>query len=185
LNPLHFTDVALYLNRRLLYYFLGQLSVTKRQYQDTASIREPGRRRPEFCDEPVDQTSRDPKLVARRNHKFFSHFRLIWIWRSVKGDESPPHALARVPNPRREADCHWETMPESQKQSLAHKSSAVVYDLRAIDGLKPNGYAEGNGITHVNILRTIEAMYGLPKSGAQLASSVPLLPRSYLALQAF
>jgi phosphatidylinositol-3-phosphatase len=34
-------------------------------------------------------------------------------------------------------------------------------------GLKPNAYAEGAGITHVNILRTIEAMYGLPKSGAQ------------------
>jgi len=49
----------------------------KRQYQDTASIREPGRCRPEFCDEPVDQTSRDPKLGARRNHKFLSHFRLI------------------------------------------------------------------------------------------------------------
>jgi len=32
--------------------------------------------------------------------------------------------------------------------------------------VKPN-YAETNGITHVNILRTIEAMYGLPKSGAQ------------------
>jgi hypothetical protein len=28
-------------------------------------------------------------------------------------------------------------------------------------------YDEGLGITHVNILRTIEAMYGLPKSGAQ------------------
>lgn len=28
-------------------------------------------------------------------------------------------------------------------------------------------YSEGRGITHVNILRTIEAMYGLPKSGAQ------------------
>src|ERR1700730_3537165 len=49
----------------------------KRQYQDTASIREPGRCRPEFCDQPVDQTSRDPKLGARRNHKFLSHFRLI------------------------------------------------------------------------------------------------------------
>jgi len=34
-------------------------------------------------------------------------------------------------------------------------------------GLKPDAYPEGNGITHVNILRTIEAMYGLPKSGAQ------------------
>jgi acid phosphatase len=32
--------------------------------------------------------------------------------------------------------------------------------------VKPN-YAEPNGMTHVNILRTIEAMYGLPKSGAQ------------------
>jgi len=33
--------------------------------------------------------------------------------------------------------------------------------------IKPGVYAEGKGITHVNILRTIEAMYGLPKSGAQ------------------
>jgi hypothetical protein len=30
-----------------------------------------------FCDEPVDHTSRDPKLGARRNHKFLSHFRLF------------------------------------------------------------------------------------------------------------
>jgi len=34
-------------------------------------------------------------------------------------------------------------------------------------GLKPDAYGEGKGITHVNILRTIEAMYDLPKSGAQ------------------
>ena len=33
--------------------------------------------------------------------------------------------------------------------------------------IKPGRYAEGRGITHVNILRTIEAMYGLPSSGAQ------------------
>jgi hypothetical protein len=33
--------------------------------------------------------------------------------------------------------------------------------------IKPGSYAEGKGLTHVNILRTIEAMYGLPKSGAQ------------------
>lgn len=33
--------------------------------------------------------------------------------------------------------------------------------------IKPGDYAEGRGITHVNILRTIEAMYGLPKAGAQ------------------
>jgi acid phosphatase len=33
--------------------------------------------------------------------------------------------------------------------------------------VKPGDYAEGKGITHVNILRTLEAMYGLPRAGAQ------------------
>jgi acid phosphatase len=33
--------------------------------------------------------------------------------------------------------------------------------------IKPGDYAEGKGVTHVNILRTLEAMYGLPRSGAQ------------------
>ena len=33
--------------------------------------------------------------------------------------------------------------------------------------IKSGDYHEGKGITHVNILRTLEAMYGLPKSGAQ------------------
>jgi hypothetical protein len=33
--------------------------------------------------------------------------------------------------------------------------------------IKPGEYTEGRGITHVNILRTIEAMYGLPKAGHQ------------------
>jgi len=33
--------------------------------------------------------------------------------------------------------------------------------------IKPGAYPEGRGITHVNLLRTLEAMYQLPKSGAQ------------------
>jgi hypothetical protein len=33
--------------------------------------------------------------------------------------------------------------------------------------IKPGEYAEGQGITHVNLLRTLEAMYGLDKTGAQ------------------
>jgi phosphatidylinositol-3-phosphatase len=33
--------------------------------------------------------------------------------------------------------------------------------------IKPGDYPEGKGITHVNILRTLEAMYGLSRSGAQ------------------
>jgi acid phosphatase len=35
------------------------------------------------------------------------------------------------------------------------------------DHIKPGDYPEGKGITHVNLLRTLEAMYGLPKAGAQ------------------
>jgi hypothetical protein len=37
--------------------------------------------------------------------------------------------------------------------------------------VKPN-YAEPKGMTHVNILRTIEAMYGLPRSGAQQVNAL-------------
>ena len=33
--------------------------------------------------------------------------------------------------------------------------------------VKHGDYREANGITHVNILRTLEAMYGLPRAGAQ------------------
>jgi hypothetical protein len=33
--------------------------------------------------------------------------------------------------------------------------------------IKPGEYLEDKGITHINVLRTIEAMYGLCKSGAQ------------------
>jgi acid phosphatase len=33
--------------------------------------------------------------------------------------------------------------------------------------IKPGNYAEGKGTTHVNILRTLEAMYGLHRAGAQ------------------
>ncbi len=33
--------------------------------------------------------------------------------------------------------------------------------------IRPGDYSEGKGITHVNILRTIEAMFGLSKAGAQ------------------
>jgi phosphatidylinositol-3-phosphatase len=33
--------------------------------------------------------------------------------------------------------------------------------------VKAGDYPEGKGITHVNILRTLEAMYGVPRAGAQ------------------
>ena len=37
--------------------------------------------------------------------------------------------------------------------------------------IKPGDYPEGRGITHVTILRTLEAMYGLAKSGRQQAKA--------------
>jgi hypothetical protein len=37
--------------------------------------------------------------------------------------------------------------------------------------IKHGDYAEGKGITHVNILRTLEAMYGLPRAGAQQSNA--------------
>jgi acid phosphatase len=46
-----------------------------------------------------------------------------------------------------------------------------ITTIFAGDHVKPS-YAEPNGMTHVNILRTIEAMYGLPKSGAQQPNAV-------------
>ena len=38
--------------------------------------------------------------------------------------------------------------------------------------IKAGDYPEGPGVTHVNVLRTIEAMYGLPAAGRQQADAV-------------
>ena len=137
-RPIHWLKFVetLYLNRRQ-HRFSGIQQAREDDYQYKApvsghrfhsSIREPGRCRLEFCDEPVDQTSRDPKLVARRNHKFFSHFRLIG--RSAKGRITASRASGRA-QCSSEADCHWELTVTKSKQSLAHKSSTVVCDLSA------------------------------------------------------
>jgi acid phosphatase len=61
------------------------------------------------------------------------------------------------PNPR---------YPPRYNQLLRDIQNRIV-TIFAGAHIKPGSYAEGKGITHVNILRTIEAMYGLPKSGAQ------------------
>jgi acid phosphatase len=42
-----------------------------------------------------------------------------------------------------------------------------IATLFAGASIKQGDYPEGKGITHVNILRTLEAMYGLPRAGAQ------------------
>ena len=55
------------------------------------------------------------------------------------------------------------TDPASSDPALQNRIATVFAGAR----IRPGAYAEGRGITHVNILRTIEAMYGLDRSGAQ------------------
>jgi phosphatidylinositol-3-phosphatase len=57
--------------------------------------------------------------------------------------------------------------PVNQYDQLLHDLRNRIVTLFAGAHVKPGVYAEGKGFTHVNILRTIEAMYGLPKSGRQ------------------
>jgi phospholipase C len=42
-----------------------------------------------------------------------------------------------------------------------------IVTILAGASIKPGQYEEGKGVTHVNLLRTLEAMYGLDRSGVQ------------------
>ncbi len=55
------------------------------------------------------------------------------------------------------------TAPGSGKLAEQNK----IFTVFAGAHIQPGDYSEGKGITHVNILRTLEAMYGLEKSGMQ------------------
>jgi len=61
--------------------------------------------------------------------------------------------------------------PANAESQRRHDLQNRIVTLFAGAHVRPGRYAEGNGVTHVNILRTIEAMYGLPKSGAQQANA--------------
>ena len=55
------------------------------------------------------------------------------------------------------------TDPASKNHDIKNRIPTIIAGAH----IKHGDYAEGKGITHVNILRTIEAIYGLPKSGFQ------------------
>jgi phospholipase C len=61
----------------------------------------------------------------------------------------------------------FATAPSPELEQHFHSLKNRVATIFAGAHIKPGPYSEGKGITHVNILRTIEAMYGLSKSGAQ------------------
>ena len=60
------------------------------------------------------------------------------------------------------------TDPASTSPSVQNRIFTIFIGAH----IKPGQYEEGSGVTHVNILRTLEAMYGLPKSGAQQEHAV-------------
>jgi len=57
--------------------------------------------------------------------------------------------------------------PVDEYSQLLHDLQNRIVTIFAGAHIKPGLHTGGKGVTHVNILRTIEAMYGLPKSGMQ------------------
>lgn len=60
---------------------------------------------------------------------------------------------------------HVHDLTNPGATTKSHQNQIVT--LLAGAHIKPGLYPEGKGITHVNLLRTLEAMYGLTASGAQ------------------
>ena len=55
------------------------------------------------------------------------------------------------------------TDPSSSESDMNNRIPTII----AGDHIKSGDYDEGKGVTHVNLLRTLEAMFGLQKSGKQ------------------
>ena len=52
---------------------------------------------------------------------------------------------------------------DQRSRNMQNRIPTIIAGAR----IQPGDYAEGKGINHVNMLRTLEAMYGLPKAGRQ------------------
>jgi hypothetical protein len=88
-------------------------------------------------------------------------------------------SVARSPSPRQAAATHafmaastfhGSALPmfRTGRRSRPRRTCVSPIFRRIIPGCRPPA-----GLTHVNILRTIEAMYGLPKSGCATAQCTP------------
>jgi acid phosphatase len=58
---------------------------------------------------------------------------------------------------------HGMTDPASSNRDIKNRIPTIIAGAH----IKPGDYPEGKGVTHINILRTLEMMYGLPRSGKQ------------------
>jgi acid phosphatase len=72
--------------------------------------------------------------------------------------------------------CGCLTDPGDPREDQQNRIPTIIAGAR----VRAGDYALGHGATHVNILRTLEAMYGLPRSGAQqplaLRAGIPDAP---------
>lgn len=60
------------------------------------------------------------------------------------------------------------TDPASKQHDIRNRIPTVISGAH----IKHGNYPEGKGVTHVNLLRTIEAIYGLPKAGHQQVNAL-------------
>lgn len=60
------------------------------------------------------------------------------------------------------------TNPASKQRDIRNRIPTIIAGAH----IKPGSYPEGLGVTHVNLLRTIEAIYGLPKAGSQQVNAL-------------
>jgi phosphatidylinositol-3-phosphatase len=60
------------------------------------------------------------------------------------------------------------TDPASKNHDIRNRIPTIIAGAH----IKHGSYTEGKGVTHVNLLRTIEAMYGLNKCGFQQANAL-------------
>ncbi|MDA8365134.1 MAG: acid phosphatase [Gammaproteobacteria bacterium] len=58
---------------------------------------------------------------------------------------------------------HGLTDPASSNRSIRNRIPTVIAGAH----IRHGNYSEGRGVTQVNVLRTVEAIYGLPKAGRQ------------------
>jgi len=95
-----------------------------------------------------------------------THNSLLIVTFDENDDKDQYHGLT---NPLVSPDPAYPPVDELNQHllDLQNRIVTIFGGAHIKPGLKPDAYPEGKGITHVNILRTIEAMYGLPKSGAQ------------------
>jgi phosphatidylinositol-3-phosphatase len=105
-----------------------------------------------------------PKSVADGDAWLKQHLDGYYQW--AKGHNS----LLIVTFDENDDTTHYAgpTNPASRDKVIQNRIPTIVGGAR----VKHGEYAEDNGVTHVNILRTLEAMYKLDKCGAQLPAAV-------------